>query len=180
MSEQIRFVKNIVLKNPNSLTMYENNARINDHVVPALMNSIKRFGFNQPVVIDGKDVIVCGHTRVKAAIRLGMMMVPCVYTEGLTQKEIDAYRLADNKIAEQALWDYEKLEKELEMIGVSINMEEFGFVETTAPNVNEFFEQKAGGKESGNPTETSEEDPENEPRKPFCVKCPHCGEMFEV
>ena len=126
MSE-IKIVKQIVIKNPNDLIPYENNARINDHVVPALMNSIERFGFNQPVVIDRSNIIVCGHTRIKAAIRLGMTEVPCVYAEGLTQKEIDAYRLADNKVAEQALWDYEKLNNELAKIGKDINMADFSF-----------------------------------------------------
>ena len=106
---------------------YANNARINEHVVPALARSIERFGFNEPIVLDSDNVIVCGHTRVKAAKKLGMREVPCVYVEGLTQEEIDAYRLADNKIAEQAMWDYEKLEKEISKIGDAIAMTDFGF-----------------------------------------------------
>ena len=126
MSE-IRMVRQIVLKNPRELIPYENNARINDHVVPALVAAIKRFGFNQPVVIDHSNVLVCGHTRIKAALELRMREVPCVYVEGLTQEEIDAYRLADNKIAEQALWDYDKLKVELDKIGDDIKMSVFGF-----------------------------------------------------
>lgn len=106
---------------------YENNARINDHVVPALMESIKRFGFNEPIVLTKDNVIICGHTRVKAAQKLGMKKIPCVYAEGLTEEEINAYRLADNKVAEKALWDFEKLNAELEKIGSDIKMEDFGF-----------------------------------------------------
>lgn len=173
-------VRQIVLKNPRELIPYENNARINDHVVPALVEAIKRFGFNQPVVIDKSNVLVCGHTRIKAALELRMREVPCVYVEGLTQEEIDAYRLADNKIAEQALWDYDKLKVELDKIGSDIKMSVFGFENGSAPNVSQFFEPSSGGQAepSGEPQEPSGEPPQAEPGYRL-HKCPHCGEVFE-
>lgn len=153
---------------------YDNNARINDHVVQALANSIQQFGFNQPIVLDEHNVIVCGHTRVKAALLLGMDEIPCVYAKGLTQEQIDAYRLADNKIAEQALWDYEKLEKELNKIGDKIKMTDFGFNEIS----NEKIEQGIKNIDDENDDEDDSEDGTKKNR-PNLHKCPHCGEIFE-
>lgn len=127
MKKEIKIVDGVHRIDITKVVPYENNARINDHVVEALANSIERFGFNEPIVLAPDNVIVCGHTRVKAALRLGMTEVPYVYTKNLTQEEIDAYRLADNKIAEQALWDYEKLNKEIAKIGDKIAMTDFGF-----------------------------------------------------
>jgi hypothetical protein len=161
---------------------YENNARINDHVVQALATSIERFGFNQPIILDEHNVIVCGHTRVKAALLLGMDEIPCLYAKGLTQDEIDAYRLADNKIAEQALWDYEKLEKELNKIGDKIKMTDFGFNESSV-NVNSvenrcYVNTRDEDEETDGEGE-SEGDSEKFQGKPSLHKCPHCGEIFE-
>lgn len=167
MSEQ-RMVKEIHSISVENLKPYSNNARINDHVVPELMNSIRRFGFLVPIVITRDLVVVCGHTRLKAAISLGMEKVPCVYADGLTKDEINAYRLADNKIGEKALWDMEKLENELASIGESIDMEEFGFSES---------EEIKNGFEEYNTHGEIKEEPEE--RKPFMHKCPACGEIFE-
>ena len=125
--KEIKIVDGVQRIDITKVVPYENNARINDHVVEALARCIERFGFNEPIVLAPDNVIVCGHTRVKAALRLGMTEVPYVYTKNLTQEEIDAYRLADNKIAEQALWDYEKLNKEIAKIGDKIAMTDFGF-----------------------------------------------------
>lgn len=125
--KEIKIVDGVQRIDITKVIPYENNARINDHVVEALANSIEKFGFNEPIVLAPDNVIVCGHTRVKAALRLGMTEVPYVYTKNLTQQEIDAYRLADNKIAEQALWDFEKLNKEIAKIGEDIAMTDFGF-----------------------------------------------------
>ena len=89
------------------LKPYENNPRINDAAVPAVAESIKQFGFKQPIVIDKNNVIVCGHTRYKAAIKLGLKTVPCVIADDLTDEQIKAYRLADNKVSELAsgIWN---------------------------------------------------------------------------
>ena len=108
------------------LKPYENNPRINDAAVPAVAESIKQFGFKQPIVIDKNNVIVCGHTRYKAAIKLGLKTVPCVIADDLTDEQIKAYRLADNKVGELASWDMELLDIELEGIS-DIDMGDFGF-----------------------------------------------------
>ena len=126
-NSDIRMVDKIEMVAISDLKPYENNARLNDNAVPALMESIKRFGFVVPIVITREKSIVCGHTRVKAASKLGMGQIPCVYADGLTEAEIRALRLADNKVSEIAMWDMEKLDAELASIGSEIDMSDFGF-----------------------------------------------------
>lgn len=117
---------NIVEKKLTEIKPYEKNPRRNDGAVDAVANSIKEFGFKVPVVIDNDGVIVCGHTRYKAAKRLKLKTVPCVIADDLTEEQIKAYRLADNKVGELAEWDDELLNFELGDI-VDIDMSEFGF-----------------------------------------------------
>lgn len=115
-------------KDVNDLTPYAKNARINDKTVPYLVNSIKRFGFKVPLVIDKKGVVVCGHTRLKAALECGMSRVPCVLADDLTEAEIKAFRLADNKIQEMSSWDDDLLDQELvELKDAGIEMDDLGF-----------------------------------------------------
>ena len=121
---------NVVWKDPNELTPYDKNARKNDATVPYLVNSIKRFGFRVPLVIDAKGVVVCGHTRLKAALNMGMKKVPCVVADDLTNAEIKAFRLADNKTAAMAIWNPEKLAEEMaKLAGTQFTMEGMGFDE---------------------------------------------------
>lgn len=108
------------------LKPYRNNPRQNDKAIEAVANSIKEFGFKVPIVIDKNNVIVAGHTRVKAALSLGMTEVPCIVADDLTDQQIDAFRLADNKTAELADWDMDKLE--LEMMAFDEEyLSQFGF-----------------------------------------------------
>lgn len=119
---------NVVWKDVNELTPYAKNARINDKTVPYLVNAIKRFGFKVPLVIDGKGVVVCGHTRLKAALECGMARVPCVLADDLTEEELKAFRLADNKIQEMSSWDDDLLDQELvELKDAGFDMDELGF-----------------------------------------------------
>jgi DNA modification methylase len=92
---------------------YENNPRLNDAAVDAVAASITEFGFRQPIVVDEQDVIVVGHTRYKAALRLGLKTVPVHVIRGLTPAQIKAYRLADNQTATLSRWDEDKLPLEL-------------------------------------------------------------------
>ena len=118
----------VAWKDVNELTPYARNARINDKTVPYLVNSIKRFGFKVPLVIDEKGVVVCGHTRLKAALECGMARVPCVLADDLTEDEIKAFRLADNKIQEMSSWDDDLLDQELvELKDAGIEMDDLGF-----------------------------------------------------
>lgn len=108
-----------------NLIPYENNPRLNAEAVGKVAASIKEFGFKVPLVIDANNVIVCGHTRYKAAKALGLASVPCVVADDLTEEQIKAYRLADNKVAEFAKWDFEALEHELDSL--SLDMSALGF-----------------------------------------------------
>lgn len=105
---------------------YENNPRINDEAVEATANSIKEFGWQQPIVVDKNGVIIVGHTRYRAARSLSLSKIPVVYANDLTDEQVRAYRLADNQTGELADWDDKKLDEELEQI-LNIDMEDFGF-----------------------------------------------------
>ena len=107
------------------LKPYENNPRFNDDAVEYVANSIKEFGFKVPIVIDKDNVIVAGHTRYKASMELGLEEVPAIIADDLTEEQIKAFRLADNKVSEEASWNYDLLDLELDDIG--LNMEDFGF-----------------------------------------------------
>lgn len=117
------------------LREYENNPRNNDGAVQAVADSIKEFGFKVPIVIDRDNVIVAGHTRLKAARLLGLETVPCIVADDLTPEQVKAYRLADNKTGELAEWDFSALEKELSELGemeLDFDMSDFGFDEFTS------------------------------------------------
>jgi site-specific DNA-methyltransferase (adenine-specific) len=116
---------NITQKTLDELIPYENNPRDNDDAVDYVAESIKEFGFKVPIIIDKNNVIVAGHTRYKACKKLGINEVPCLVADDLTEEQIKAFRLADNKVAEIATWDFEKLD--LELSTLELDMELFGF-----------------------------------------------------
>ncbi|ACA63293.1 putative ParB nuclease [Lactobacillus phage c5] len=115
---------NIVYKKVADLVPYENNPRNNEEAVDYVANSIKEFGFKVPVVVDKDNIVVAGHTRLKACKKLGITEVPCIVAEDLTEDQIKAFRIADNKVSEYATWDEEKLSKELS--DIMMDMTEFG------------------------------------------------------
>ena len=104
----------IIYKKTEDLIPYINNPRNNDNAVDKVASSIKNFGFKVPIVVDGDNEIIAGHTRLKAAKKLGMDEVPCIVADDLNDGQIKAFRLADNRVAEFAEWDMELLESELE------------------------------------------------------------------
>jgi len=106
------------------LKPYKNNPRINDDAVEAVKNSIQDFGFRNPILIDQNNEIIAGHTRAKAAKKLGLTEVPVIRIEDLTEEQIKAFRIADNSSGGLAQWDLKKLEIELE--DISFDMEDFG------------------------------------------------------
>lgn len=145
----------------NEIKPYKNNPRLNEEAIPYVMNSIKEFGFKNPIILDKNNVIVAGHTRLESAKRLDMKEVPVIYADDLTEEQIKAFRLADNKVAEKSLWDYAKLDEELDSI-LDIDMSMFDF------NIN---------------TDDLELDYDNENEveninKKLC-KCPKCGHINE-
>ncbi|MDX2199600.1 MAG: DNA modification methylase [Phycisphaerae bacterium] len=107
---------------------YEKNPRDNEAAVDAVAESIRQFGFRQPIVVDGDGVIVCGHTRWKAAQQLGLDKVPVHVARDLTPEQIRAYRIADNKTNELATWDMELLPLEIaELRDAGIDWSLLGF-----------------------------------------------------
>lgn len=117
-------LRTIPIKN---LKMYGKNPRNNSKAVGLVANSIREFGFKVPLVVDKDNVIVCGHTRLQAAIKLKMTEVPCIVADDLTDKQLQAFRLADNKVAEKSTWDYKLLESEIDDLADTFDMSDFGF-----------------------------------------------------
>ncbi|MFO8012589.1 MAG: DNA modification methylase [Phycisphaerae bacterium] len=103
----------VQLRGIDDIRPYERNPRINDQAVDAVARSLEEFGFRQPIVVDAEGVIVCGHTRWKAAKKLGLAKVPVHVAEDLTPEQIRAYRIADNQTGTLAEWDFEILPIEL-------------------------------------------------------------------
>ena len=118
----------VINKKIDEIKPYANNPRFNDEAVEYVAKSIKEFGFRVPIVIDKNGEIIAGHTRYKASLELGLTEVPCVVADDLTDEQVKAYRLADNKVAEKSQWNYELLDEELGDI-LDINMEDFGFLD---------------------------------------------------
>ena len=116
---------NIVYRGTDELVPYENNPRINDDAVDLVAKSIEEFGFKVPLVIDSENVVVSGHTRLKAAKQLGIADVPCILADDLDDQQVKAFRLVDNRAGEAASWDMERLLEELE--DIDLDMEIFGF-----------------------------------------------------
>lgn len=143
------------------LKPYPNNPRKNDHAVDAVAASIREFGFKVPLVIDKDGVIVAGHTRYKAAQKLGLKELPCIVADDLTDDQIKAFRLADNKTAELAEWDFELLDLELD--DIELDMGEFGF-DTGSID----FDSEVAAKSESEYVEKEEQ----------LVVCPNCGLSF--
>lgn len=116
----------IITKKIDELIPYEKNPRKNDEAVEYVANSIKEFGFKVPIVIDKDNVIIAGHTRLKGAKKLGLKEVPCIVADDLTEEQVKAFRLADNKVSEVAEWDMTLLGEELLEIE-DLDMTDFGF-----------------------------------------------------
>lgn len=154
---------NIIEKRVKDLKPYEKNPRKNDDAVQYVANSIKEFGFRVPIVIDSNNTIVCGHTRWKASKLLNMETVPCVIADDLTEEQIKAYRLADNKTAEIAGWDFPLLD--MELADISMDMEQFGFKDFDHSDIDDFFKDA--------------EEVEKE-EQPHIITCPHCGKMISL
>lgn len=152
----------IVNKKIKDLKPYENNPRFNDDAVEYVKNSIKEFGFKVPIVVDKNNVIVAGHTRYKASIELGLKEVPCIVADDLTDEQVKAYRLADNKVSEKSEWNYDLLDQELDDI-IGLDMNDFGFIEHTIDwdNIDEI-------------NKDNYEKPESDK-----LRCPLCGGIDE-
>lgn len=151
--------------NVSDLKEYENNPRKNKKAVAAVAESIKNFGFKNPIIIDKDGVIIAGHTRKAAAEQLGLETVPCIIADDLTPEQAAAFRLADNKTAELAEWDFEKLNAEIKALAdFPVSMADFGF------DLSEFEERK----------EVEEVEPEEEEEAEEIVPRMKAGEVWQL
>lgn len=149
---------------------YENNPRKNDEAVDKVAASIEQFGFNVPVLVDKDGVLVAGHTRLKAAERLGMEKVPCIIIDSLDDEKIRQFRILDNKTGELSSWDYDKLILELNAIPeIDMAAFEFGdFSGTAAIGTGD-------GVKEQNLDEGIEIDLDDFEDDAFDYECPYCG-----
>ena len=153
----------VIYKSVDDLLPYANNPRLNDGAVDAVAASIKEFGFKVPIVVDADGVIVTGHTRLKAAKKLGLEKVPVIVADDLSPEQVKAFRLADNKTSELAEWDLGKLDIELGEID-DLDMSDFGFADVTGGDL-DFADVP-------DLSEESYEEPEH-----VMLKCPSCGHV---
>ena len=154
----------IIQKKLADIVPYANNTKKHDETqIKNVAESIKKYGWVQPLVIDNDGTIVIGHCRALAAERLGIEEVPCVVVSDLTEEEINALRIVDNKTNESP-WDFDLLSAELPEIDLSDFEFDFNVpTEFTADMIDDFFDEV--------------EPKEKEPKK---IQCPHCGEYFEI
>ena len=148
---------------------YDKNPRRNDKAVAAVAKSIQEFGFRQPLVVDSAGVIVVGHTRYKAALKLGLATVPVHVAADLTPQQARAYRLADNRTAETADWDVDLLPIELgELRDDGFDLKLLGFTDKElAERLKEFDTDLDDGQADAD--EAAE-----------TIRCPKCGHEFPV
>lgn len=153
---------------------YENNPRQNDGAVESVANSIMTFGFKQPIVVDKDNIVIVGHTRLKAAIKLGLTDVPVIVADDLTDDQVKAYRLADNRVGELADWDATALLAELDgLVGTDINIQDFGFN-------GEFFDEEGIDFDKGN--SSSDGDAQEDDFDPEPVENPtsQLGQIYQL
>lgn len=148
---------------------YKNNPRKNDKGVDILVKSIKKFGFLVPIILDDKNIIVSGHTRIKAAIKLKLETVPVIYTENLSDDQIKAFRIMDNKSHELSEWNYNLLKEEFHDLEDTYSFDYTGF---EVPEITEIWE-----KEIIEPLST--ESMFSNKTNIFKHICPKCGYEFE-
>lgn len=154
MKEKIVYLKT------EEITPYFNNPRANDSAVDMVAESIASFGFRNPIIVDKDRVIIAGHTRLKAAEKLGLAEVPVIVAEDLTEDQARAFRLVDNRTAEVADWDFAKLAEELQSVDLDLSAFDFDFPELQADEQSEYEAKKAEFEERMAAGELSEDDEE--------------------
>jgi len=153
----------IIQRDPIELIPYEfNNKKHDDKQVDMICNSILSFGFQNPILIDEKNVVIAWHGRLQAAKKLNLESVPCIVVSGLTQAEIKQLRILDNRIWD--FWEYDKnnLKLELDMIGDPAIMDMF--VDMNLANFS--------------PEEETNKKPKDKNTQKGVVECPECWHEF--
>jgi len=166
---------------------YWRNPRNNENALEAVKKSIADYGFNQPIVVDGQNVIIAGHTRFKVLQEMGQTQIPCVIKDDLTAQQAKAYRIADNKSGEIAVWDMDKLMQELREIKDITEMQEYfpdidlqKFLEDTGGVDFEPVTQASIDKIEGE-LSTQFQDRSAEQQDEYIeLACPHCAAIFAL
>lgn len=154
--EQIRL-------NADKIIPYENNPRFNNNAVEVVKESILQCGYISPIVVDENNVVLAGHTRLKALLDIGHKEIEVLKVTGLDEEQKTKYRLLDNKTGELAEWDFEKLAKELDK--VNFGDFDFGF-DVEEVDFSDLYEER--------------EENEQKDKKPETITCPHCNKEFEL
>ena len=173
----------IEMRPPSELIPYKNNPRKNEDAIDKVATSISEFGFKQPIVIDKNNVICVGHTRWKAALKMGLKEVPTVKADDLTPAQIKAYRIADNQTATFSDWDFELLELELdELKELDIDMEwlEFEGKNNYTPNLNPETVAKVITKSEIDKKNDELKDKYQTEKNLKYIECPFCNETFGI
>lgn len=166
---------------------YKHNPRKIKSAIEPVAESIKEFGFKQPIVLDKNNVIIIGHVRYEAAKRLGMSEVPCVIAKNLSKQQVKALRLVDNRTREMSKWDYDKLVEELGDIGKPIDMTKFGFSFSDEINDNSTNDEVVSEYPEEENTEDNNEESSHdvsdscktqEKEQTYEFVCPKCGHKF--
>jgi len=145
---------------------YQNNPRHNNAGIDAVAASIQQFGWRQPIVVDETGTIIVGHVRWKAAKKLGLEKVPVHVAKGLTETQVRAYRLADNRTAALSSWNYDLLPIELKSLqGTDVDLNDLGFSTDELARLIEGFDSLE-----------DEPQPDRPPEK--LIRCPKCGHEF--
>ena len=176
---------------------YEHNPRNNAAAVEPVAQSIKNFGFRVPILVDREGTIIAGHTRYKAAQLLGMERVPCILVDDLSDEQVRAYRIADNKVAEASSWDEDILRIEMETLkALNVDLEQTGFTDLEVDGIlremqdvdfeDFFIEPVQKPAERAQQEPAPQRDEEGEVRQPASespakrIKCPHCGAWIDL
>jgi len=133
-------MKKIENKKISELVPYTNNPRYNETAIEKVVQSINSFGFQVPILIDTNNGIIAGHSRLEAAKRLNMKQVPCILVDDLTENQIKAFCIADNRVSQEADWDMEALKKEMESLKNDYSLDELGFDSSELENL--FFDME--------------------------------------
>ena len=173
----------VKLVNIDEIKPYENNPRINDDAVDAVAASLREFGFRQPIVVDEANVIIVGHTRWKAAKKLGLAKVPIHVARDLTAEQVKAYRIADNQTATLAEWDYKLLPIELkDLQAADYNMALLGFSAKDLAKM--MAPEGTQGLTDPDEVPAAPDEPITRPGDLWLLGahtvCPHCKEVNEI
>lgn len=176
------------------LTPYENNSRTHsDDQVEKIAKSIQEFGFNNPILIDEKGIIVAGHGRLLAAKKLGVFNVPTITLTGLTDDQRKAYLITDNRLAELGEWDHNLLLDEVNsLMDLDFNLDDIGLDDSFIGSLNSYEQYEPVLDPSKNQVDITEAQVEKQEKKMgeayqekseqnlIEIICPHCAEEFNI